>query len=227
WCGSDSSRFARQPMWPLDSAKRDSDLPSWVRSTSVSRTTQGSGSERPPFRITSSLHELGKVLHDDIRSVRAQRVCLAGAVDADHQPEVSSPAGLDARKRVFVDGAVLGWGLQRPGRGQVGVGSGLASEVLKFSEVAVDLGVELAVQARRSQNLPRVLARRDHRELQPGGARGVDVADGALVGLYALVVNQVQEERVLLRRDGVDKVGGCLDAAGCQDRPHAGGAGFA
>src|SRR5439155_22915257 len=99
-CGSASSRFARQPMWPLDSAKMDSDLPSWVRSTSVSRTTQGSGPERLGSRINSRIHELGKVLHDDIRSVRAQRVGLAGAVDAHHQSEVSGPAGLDAGKGV-------------------------------------------------------------------------------------------------------------------------------
>src|SRR5947207_14625468 len=100
----------------------DSDLPSWVRSTSVSRTAQGSGPERLGFRINSRIHELGKVLHDDIRSVRAQRVGLAGAVDADHQPKASSPAGLDAGEGVFVDGCVAGQFLQQRGCGYVGVG---------------------------------------------------------------------------------------------------------
>src|SRR6266550_824362 len=226
-CGSASSRFARQPMWPLDSAKRDSDLPSWVRSTSVSRTTQGSGSERPPFRITSRLHELGKVLHDDIRSVRAKRVCPAGAVDANHQSEVSGSAGPDAGERVFVDGCVGGKRLQRSGGGKVGVGSGLAAQVLLFGDVAIDLDVEVAVQSRGTQDFGGVFARRDDCDLQSRGSRRADVADGAVVGLDSVAMNEVQKELVLFARDAVDQLRGCLDAAGCQDRPHPVGAGFA
>src|SRR5256885_79678 len=104
----------------------DSDLPSSVRSTSVSRTAQGSGPERLGFRINSRIHELGKVLHDDIRSVRTQCVGLVGAVDADHQPKASSSAGLDAGEGVFVDGCVGGRFLQQDGWGKGGVGSGVA-----------------------------------------------------------------------------------------------------
>src|SRR5439155_1961424 len=205
----------------------DSDLPSCVRSTSVSRTTQGSGPERSGFRITSRIHELGKVLHDDIRSVRAQRVCLVGPVDADHQSEASGPAGLDAGEGVFVDGCVGGKGLQRSGGGEVGVGSGLAAQVLLFGDVAIDLDVEVAVQSRGTQDFGGVFARRDDCDLQPRGSRRADVADGAVVGLDSVAMNEVDEELVLFARDAVDQLRGCLDAAGRQDRPHAVGAGFA
>src|SRR2546426_11022943 len=92
-CGSPSSRLARQPMWPLDRAKMDSDLPSCARTTLVSRTTHGSGLERSGFRINSRIPELGKVLHDDIRSVRTHRIGLPGAVDADTQPNAPRPPG--------------------------------------------------------------------------------------------------------------------------------------
>src|SRR2546428_8947285 len=121
-------------MWALDRAKMDSDLPSCARSTLVSRTTHGSGLERSGFRINSRIHELGKVLHDDIRSVRTQRIGLAGAVDADHQPKAPSPAGLDAGEGLFVDSRVSGQGLEHRGRAEVSVGSGLAGEVIALGE---------------------------------------------------------------------------------------------
>ena len=101
-CGSPSSRLARQPMCPLDSAKMDSDWPRRSRSSLTSRTFHGSH-VKWSFRITSIRHELREVVDHDVGAVPAKGFRLAYAIDADDEAKAAGAAGLDARERVFVD----------------------------------------------------------------------------------------------------------------------------
>ena len=86
-------------MWPLESAKTDSDWASTSRSSASSVTAHGS-TEKCGWAITQ---QLGEVVDDDVGAVRAQRVALADAVDADDVAEAARAPGLHAGERVLED----------------------------------------------------------------------------------------------------------------------------
>src|SRR5437588_4328305 len=127
-------------MCPLESAKIDSDWPSRLRSSRVSRTVHGSH-VKWSCSITSFSQQLGEVLDHDVRAMSVQSVGLAGAVDAHHEAEAAGAAGLDAGERVLVDSGLFGLYVQEARGHEVGVGCGLARQVLALGDDAVDLGV--------------------------------------------------------------------------------------
>src|SRR5438105_14919470 len=114
-------------MCPLESAKIDSDWPSRLRSSRVSRTFHGSH-VKWSCSITSFSQQLGEVFDHDVRAMSVQSVGLAGAVDAHNEPKATRPAGLDTRERVFVDGGWTGFYLQQARGQEVGGRRGLARE---------------------------------------------------------------------------------------------------
>src|SRR2546430_2194453 len=213
-------------MWPLESAKIDSDWPRRSRSSPVSRNFQGSHVNRSSS-ITSFRQQVGEVFDHHVRAVSVQSLGLAGAVDPDHSPESARAAGLDSRERVLVDGGLFRLCVQNVRRFQVGVGGGLALQMLTLRVVAVDLGVEEALELCRVQHLGGVLARGDDRDLLTGGACCVDVSDCAFVGLYAVLVDQVEEQVVLAFGDGLDLVVRELDVSRGEEVVDAGVAGLA
>src|SRR5947209_2303307 len=199
-------------MCPLESAKIDSDWPSRLRSSRVSRTVHGSH-VKWSCSITSFSQQLGEVFDHDVRAMSVQSVGLAGAVDAHHEPKATGPAGLDTGQCVLVDGGLTGFYLQEARGHEVGVGGGLAREVLALGDDAIDLGVEGLVEPGGGQDLGRMTAGGDDGELQAGRLGGEEVADRAVVGLNAVVLDEVEEEVVFLGGDLVDGAVGDCDVA--------------
>ena len=119
---------------------------------------------------------------------------------------MAGPAGLDAGKRVFEDGGLLGLHGKCPGAGEICVGRGLALQVLLLGHHTVDDLLEQVDDPRGLQDLGCVRARRDDGTAQTGVDSGAYVADRPLVRLDPLLVDHLEHQIVLAISDPVDRL---------------------
>ena len=135
-----------------------------------------------------------------------QRLRLAHPIDPNDDPEVTGVACFDTGKSVLEHRRLGGLNAKRPRGSQKGVGRGLALQPLAIDHVPVDDLLEQVEDARRHEHVPAIGARRHDRPAQAGVTGGMDVANRALVGLDALIVNQTQDEVVLAIPQAIDRV---------------------
>ncbi len=165
--------------------------------------------------------ELGQIRDDDVRSVLAECIGLAHAVDADDEAEASRAPGGHSCQRVLEHRRLRRLHAEQLRGGEKRVGCRLAAQMLPLGHEAVDAQLEEIVDARRGQHRAAVLARRHDGAPQSGVAHGVDVADGALVRLDAPVADDRERELVLAIGEIGDLAVGQPDTARFEKRARA------
>ncbi len=148
-----------------------------------------------------------EVADHDIGAVRLQRVALAHPIHADHVAEFAGASGLDAGQGILEDHRPAGSTPNAFAPARNVSGAGLPCRCSRLGDDAVDHSVEQTRELRGGEHVMGVGARRDHGAAQPGALRGLHVADRALVGLDALLVDQLQNALILVIADPMDRVG--------------------
>ena len=223
-------------MCPLPSAKTDSVWASRSRSRWFSRSVQGwvskagcgitgrcrplaPGPLAPPACarpacaqsacvLTVVVQQLGQVLDDPVGAVLGQRLGLADPVHADHVAEVARVPGRHPGQRVLEHGRAGGLDAELARRVQVGVGGGLAVQVLLGDRHPVHPELEEVGQPGHLEHLPGVGAGGHHGPVQPGLLDRLQVPDRAVVHLDAVLADLLEQQLVLAVAQAVDGLGG-------------------
>src|SRR5205085_4553734 len=94
------------------------------------------------------VEQFGEIPHDGVGAVRAQRIGLTDAVDADDEAEAPGVPGLHSGERVLEDRGLGRLHPERAGARQIGVRRRLALQVLALGHDAVDPFLEVALDPR-------------------------------------------------------------------------------
>ena len=157
-------------------------------------------------------------------------VVASDPVDADDEAEASRAAGFDPGERVLVNNRLRGLDPEQPGAGEEGVRRRLAGEPLALGEVPIDHLLEQVGDPGRLEHRLAVGARGDDSAAHARLDRRLGVGDRALVGLDALLCDQLQHQLVLavpepgdrLRRRRIVRAALLqLDPARLQERAHS------
>ena len=134
---------------------------------------------------------------DDVGAVRFQRGGLPDAIDPDHDRELPGSPGFDADERVLEHRRVLRFLADRACAGEVGVRRRLAPEILGARRYGRRRSPRTVRDPRRRQNVTAVGARRDDAAAKTSVASGLHVSNRAVVGLNAVLVDQLENDVVL------------------------------
>ena len=131
-------------MWPLESAKTDSDWASTSSCSESSVTDHGSTRERRVRDHSSSARSSTTTS----APCSSSAVAVPDAVDADHVAELPGAPGLDAGQRVLEHRRLVGPHAEPAGALQERVRRGLAAQAERVDHVPVDADLEVLGQAR-------------------------------------------------------------------------------
>src|ERR1700755_2642097 len=105
---------------------------------------------------------------------------MADSVDADHDAEVSGPAGLNAGQRVLEHRSLIRRYRKQLGRTEKRVRLGLAGDVFVAHRDAVDAVLDELGEPGDFEDVTGVGARRHHRDTQPGLTDCLEVSPGTV-----------------------------------------------
>ncbi len=129
--------------------------------------------------------DFGKTRDRAIRPIGEERRGRLGVPDPDHQAEAAATPGRDAGSRVLEENGALGTDAQPASGLEEKLGVGLARHLQAFGVEPVDANRDKAIEPRRMQDRPAVLAARSDPDPDPRGAHAPQQRLGSRRRLHA------------------------------------------